>query len=80
MTLSGPGRLSIQHCLLLQIVTGFGMLLMQDDLTKQCAAVGLPKSKRTKDQLANSLLSAMDSGNSSSQHSRSHALHVFSSS
>ncbi|KAL0025381.1 hypothetical protein WJX79_002338 [Trebouxia sp. C0005] len=43
------------------------MALPKVELQSQCAAVGLPKSKRTKEQLANSLLETMASGVASLQ-------------
>lgn len=43
------------------------MALPKVELQSQCAAVGLPKSKRTKEQLANSLLETMASGVASPQ-------------
>ncbi|DBA77152.1 TPA: hypothetical protein ACH3X1_009725 [Trebouxia sp. C0004] len=43
------------------------MALPKIELQSQCAAVGLPKSKRTKEQLANSLLETMASGVASPQ-------------
>ncbi|KAL0050825.1 hypothetical protein WJX82_007862 [Trebouxia sp. C0006] len=43
------------------------MALSKVELQSQCAAVGLPKSKRTKEQLANSLLETMASGVASPQ-------------